>query len=266
MPARRRRPRRHPSERHLTDIDWALAKDLIDAVVGGLSTSWTELQGPELVRGELDLEGDGGVAALAGEPTLSVRLASKIDGVSSSISLLMPWAAVEPIAERVRAHGTPAGRRRRAPPTACAAVWPSRRCCCGRRSDSSQMPIERMLGIVPGALVELVRAGRGRRDPVRRGSLGRTGEAGAQQDPQGDQARGDVTRTPTRAATYAKLGRAELERARAHVEAIAGEESPGILRNIFVRVWAELGRTHMSLGAGARADHGCCRRARPGRR
>ena len=28
----------------------------------------------------------------------------------------------------------------------------------------------------------------------------------------------------------------------------AGEDAPHILRNIFVRVWAELGRTHMSLG------------------
>jgi flagellar motor switch protein FliN len=53
---------------------------------------------------------------------------------------------------------------------------------------------------------------------------------------------------PVRSETYAKLGRAELERARAHAEVIAGEDAPAILRNIFVRVWAELGRTHMSLG------------------
>ena len=55
-----------PAERHLSDIDWALAKGLIDHMVTELSGAWTELDGPELTRGELDLEGDAGVAAPAG--------------------------------------------------------------------------------------------------------------------------------------------------------------------------------------------------------
>ncbi len=54
--------------------------------------------------------------------------------------------------------------------------------------------------------------------------------------------------TPTRADTYAKLGRAELERARAHVDGTReSAEGRAILRSIFVRVWAELGRTHIPL-------------------
>jgi flagellar motor switch/type III secretory pathway protein FliN len=57
-----------------------------------------------------------------------------------------------------------------------------------------------------------------------------------------------TSETPTRADTYAKLGRAELERARANVDgARENPESRAILRSIFVRVWAELGRTHMPL-------------------
>jgi flagellar motor switch/type III secretory pathway protein FliN len=111
------------------------------------------------------------------------------------------------------------------------------------------MGIGRLLELVPGVLVELegraedgvrlfaegVSLGRGR--PGRSGShraikLESTGEP------------------PVRADTYATLGRAELERARAHV-AGAGEGADGgaILSSIFVRVWAELGRTHMGLGA-----------------
>ena len=62
-----------------------------------------------------------------------------------------------------------------------------------------------------------------------------------------------VDELPERAATYARLGRAELDRARANLSAVAGSSfadgaSPAILRSIFVRVWAELGRTHMALG------------------
>ncbi len=54
---------------------------------------------------------------------------------------------------------------------------------------------------------------------------------------------------PIRADTYAKLGRSELERARAHLERTRETpEDRAILRSIFVRVWAELGRTHLPLG------------------
>ncbi len=109
------------------------------------------------------------------------------------------------------------------------------------------MPIERMLKIVPGGLVELqetaadgvmvyaeeVSVGRGR--PGRSGTR-KAIKLEASDDP------------PKRADTYAKLGRAELQRARAHAETADQEDAQGILRNIFVRVWAELGRTHMSLG------------------
>ena len=112
---------------------------------------------------------------------------------------------------------------------------------------SLQMPIERMLELAPGSLLELedrsedgvllfaegVSVGRG--DPGRSGArravkLSSTGEP------------------PVHADTYATLGRAELERARAHLlQARQNAESREILRSIFVRVWAELGRTHLPL-------------------
>ena len=54
---------------------------------------------------------------------------------------------------------------------------------------------------------------------------------------------------PVRADTYATLGRSELERARAHLESSrTNPDSRAILSSIFVRVWAELGRTHLPLG------------------
>jgi flagellar motor switch protein FliM len=237
-----------PAERHLTEIDWVLTRGMLDAVVHHLSAAWDELGGPALTRGEVDMEGDAGVLTPIGEPTLSVTLELKIDGLASAMSLLIPWGAIEPIMERIRGGGV---ELRSADPQGADAL---RRGVAGAQVllraevGSVQMPIERMLELTPGALLQLedsaaegvllfaegISLGRGR--PGRSGAkravkLASTGEA------------------PIRADTYAKLGRSELERARAHLEQTRETpEGREILRSIFVRVWAELGRTHLSLG------------------
>ncbi len=236
-----------PAERHLTEIDWVLTRSTLDAIVHQLSLAWGELGGPELARGDVDIEGDAGVHTPIGEPTLSIALEVKIDGLDSAMSLLIPWGAIEPMMERIRdgadssaadPHGADALHR------GVAGAHVLLRAEIG----SVQMPIERMLGLSQGALVQLddsaedgvllfaegISLGRGR--PGRSGSrravkLSSTGEPAIHAD------------------TYAKLGRSELERARAHLE--SSRESPeggAILRSIFVRVWAELGRTHLPLG------------------
>jgi flagellar motor switch protein FliM len=236
------------SERHLTEVDWVLTRGVLDAVVHHLSVAWDELGGQELVRGELDIEGDAGVITPIGEPTLAVNFEIKIDGLASAMSLLIPWGAIEPMTERIRGGG---GELTALDPQGAEAL---RRGVAGAgvllRAEvgSVQMPIEHMLQLAPGSLLVLedssgdgvllfaegVSLGRGRpgRSGARRAvKLTSTGEP------------------PIRADKYAKLGRAELERARAHLDQT--RESPEgreILRSIFVRVWAELGRTHLPLG------------------
>jgi flagellar motor switch protein FliM len=231
-----------PSERHLSEIDWVLARGVLDTVVGELSEAWAELGGGALTRGELDVEGDAEVEVAPTEPTLEVTLASTIDGCSSAMCLLLPWSAVQPIA----AARVPAGAG--APAAAALREGLSLAEVLLRAEIGSvQMPIEQMLAIVPGSVVELgERAELGVRlfaeeVSVGRGRPGRNGTRKALKIESVDDA-------PVRAATYASLGRAELERARAHLGAGADGSSPAILRSIFVRVWAELGRTHMALG------------------
>ncbi len=114
--------------------------------------------------------------------------------------------------------------------------------------SSVQMPIESMLELTPGSLLRLAGCAEdgvalyAEEVSLGRGRPGRSGTRRA--------IRLDITDAPPRSAeTYAKLGRAELERARAHAEQATGEGHGGeILRSIFVRVWAELGRTHLPLG------------------
>jgi flagellar motor switch/type III secretory pathway protein FliN len=113
---------------------------------------------------------------------------------------------------------------------------------------SVQMGIERMLELAPGSLLALQdRAEEGvvlyaEGVSIARGRPGRSGTRRAiKLESTGE--------PPVRADTYATLGRAELERARAHAaeEPSASVQGP-ILHSLFVRVWAELGRTHLPLG------------------
>ncbi len=237
-----------PAERHLTEIDWVLTRGVLDGIVHQLSTAWGELGGPPLSRGDVDTEGDAGVLTPIGEPTLSLTFDVKIDGLGSRMALLIPWGAIEPIMERIRGNGA---ESLSADPRGADALHrgvAGAQVLLRAEVGSVQMPIERMLELTPGALVELedraedgvllfaegVSLGRGRpgRSGVRRAvKLTATGEP------------------PVRADTYAKLGLAELERARAHLhETRERPEDRAILRSIFVRVWAELGRTHLPLG------------------
>jgi flagellar motor switch protein FliM len=239
---------RAPAVRHLTEVDWVLARGLLDASVGALSTAWGELGVPELTRGEIDMEGDAGVQAPAGEPTLSITLNCEIDGQSSGMSLLIPWVAIEPVAESIRGAGGQPPLADVHDPDALRRGLAGAPVLLRAEVGSTQMGIERMLELAPGTLVELdgsvedgvllfaegVSLGRGR--PGRSGSR-RAIKLQSTSEP------------PVRADTYAKIGRSELERARSQMGAPKYEnsEGPAMLRSIFVRVWAELGRTHIQL-------------------
>jgi len=236
-----------PSERHLTEVDWVLTRGVLDSVVSQLSAAWQELGGTKLERGDLDMEGDAGVLTPIGEPTLSVTFETKIDALSSEIALLIPWGAIEPFTESIRG----VGREPRADPRGAGAL---RRSVAGAQVlvraevGSMQMPIERMLELRPGAQLTLQeRAEDGvllyaEGTSIGRGRPGRSGLRRA--------VKLSSTGEPSiRADTYAKLGRSELERARAHLDSTReSAEGREILRSIFVRVWAELGRTHLPLG------------------
>jgi flagellar motor switch protein FliM len=238
-----------PSERHLTEIDWALAKGMIDTVAAELSATWEELGGGELRAGHLDMEGDAGVAVAPTEPTLTVSLASRIDGCDSGLSLLLPFRAVAAIADGGPSHAVDAGiDRHDSQARALSSGLAGAQVLLRAEIGSLQMPIEQMLAIAPQAVVELdERARDGVLLYAEEVSIGR-GQPGASGTRKALKLE-TVREEAAKADTYATLGRAELERARAHALATP-EDAPGsaILRSIFVRVWAELGRTHMALG------------------
>jgi flagellar motor switch protein FliM len=252
-----------PDERRLSEIDWALTRGILEAVVGQLAFAWRDLGGLELSYGQVDMEGDAGVFAPIGEPTFLLSFECRIDGERSGMSLLIPWSAIEPVAgeilggEGIAHHAQP--REQEAVQRGLAEAQVLLRAEVG----SLQMPVEQMLALAPGATLtledraedgvtlyaEAVALGRGR--PGLRGSrraikltstippaAGKRlptalGAAVAGKD-------GEERGAPGQGDGEEGLGRAEqAERGGGALERMLG---------VPVRVWAELGRTHMPLG------------------
>ncbi len=255
-----------PAERHLTEIDWVLTRGVLDAMVNQLSVAWDELGGTELTRGEVDIEGDAGVLTPIGEPTLSVTLEAKIDGLASTVSLLIPWGAIEPITNSIRGAGS---EQRSSDPLAAEAL---RRGVAGAQVllraevGSVQMPIERMLDLTPGALLELED---GAEDGVLlfaegvslgRGRPGRSGSRRAVQADLHERARG----------ARRHLRKARPQRARAGARASRGSaREPRGARDPTQHLRPRVGRAGQDAPAArrrARAGARSCRGARSGGR
>ena len=236
-----------PATRRLTEIDWALTRRLFDSIVLALSLAWRDLGGLELALREMDLEGDAGVFAPIGEPTFSVTLEVKIDGLRSTMSLLIPWTAIEPVEDEIL--GT-VNQRSKASPQEGSAVQRSlagAEVLLRAEIGSAQMPVERVLALHPGTLLRLG-------DRAENGVLlyaegvtlghGRPGRMGARRavklTSRMEPAAGSGLRTT--------FGRGEDSRAPARAEPRQTLEGLAIMRNIPMRVWAELGRTSIALG------------------
>ena len=118
----------------------------------------------------------------------------------------MPWAAIEPIAERIRGGGSqPHAADAAAAPSRCAAASPARRCCCAPRSARCRCRSSRCSSSSPARSLELEEPRRGRRAAVRRGlslGRGRPGRSGTRRAIKLDVHRrtADPAPTPTRSS------------------------------------------------------------------
>jgi flagellar motor switch protein FliM len=234
-----------PEQRSLSEIDWALTRGLLESMTAQLNQAWRDLGGLQLTLGEVDLEGEAGVIAPIGEPTFAIMLAGTIDGLSSSMSLLIPWSAIAPIADDIFGAGPKPGD---ADPQEGQAV---RRGLAGAHMllraevGSVRMPLEQMLALAPGTLlaledraesgVQLFAEGvpLGRANPGLRGAR-RAVKLTAAMEPGGSPA--------TLSTPPAKPGATGGEAAPAH-------EGLARMLGVPVRVWAELGRTTIPLGS-----------------
>ena len=87
-------------DRRLTDIDWALARHFFERLITQLSIIWNDQADMELAVDALDQHLETAQVALVSEPTLALTIEARLGGRSSTMSLLIPYQAVAPVAHR----------------------------------------------------------------------------------------------------------------------------------------------------------------------
>jgi flagellar motor switch protein FliM len=143
-----------PSERHLTDVDRALTRRIFQTLLDELSISFNDVA--ELRFGLVDLETERAPAQLAplSEPSLAMTFEVKLGRASSTMVMLIPHRAIEPILrapEMAEADTALAADAAAAVSDAMGDVVVQLRAEVG----STDMPLERVLALRPGDVLRL---------------------------------------------------------------------------------------------------------------
>jgi flagellar motor switch protein FliM len=94
-------PDKPPRERRFSEIDSMLTTRLVDSMVTQLSLVWQDLAGITFSVVEVEMHNDTSQIAAVSEPTLVVVVESRINKHSASMALLIPWLAIDPVAQRL---------------------------------------------------------------------------------------------------------------------------------------------------------------------
>lgn len=148
-------PARPPRERRFSEIDWALTRRLLDSIVHQLSTVWQDLGGVTLSAGEIEVHHDGSQVASVSEPTYVVVIEVRINKQSSALELLIPWVAIEPVAQRIAGKER---RRRESDPDEAPVVEAALAAApITLRAEvaAADLAVEEILALKPGSIITL---------------------------------------------------------------------------------------------------------------
>ncbi len=149
-------PDHAPKERRLTEIDWALSRRLFQTMLGQLSLIWHDVADVELALGTLEGTTENAQVAPFSEPTLSLTVEARIARTSSTLSLLVPYCAIAPVAAAFsqRDGAGPASEDEGAGRAGAAALRGVEITMRAEVSDT-RMAIEDVLGLKPGDVLRL---------------------------------------------------------------------------------------------------------------
>lgn len=148
-------PDKPPRERRFSEIDNVLTQRLFESLVHQLSLVWQDLAGISLSIIEIETHNDTSQIAAVSEPTFVVVLESRINKHSASMALLIPWLAIDPVAERLT------GKETREPDAESAGAAEIGRAMAGvpvtLRAEVAaiELPIDQILSLGPGSVIRL---------------------------------------------------------------------------------------------------------------
>ncbi len=140
-----------------TDLEVAVARKAIAGIVDTLSTTWLDLAGVTLAPGPTTTSTLAPQIVSPSEATLALNLEVRIDGLESRIVLLLPYASMLPILDRLefrRGEGPPADAE-----TAAALEAAVRRVEVDVRVEvgALELPLREVLALRPGDVLPLRR-------------------------------------------------------------------------------------------------------------
>jgi flagellar motor switch protein FliM len=148
-------PDHAPKERRLTEIDWALSRRLFGTMLSQLSLIWHDVADVELGLGALESSTENAQVAPFSEPTLSLTIEARIARTSSTLSLLVPYCAIAPVAAAFsqRDGAGPSGSDDAA--QAVDAALRGVEITMRAEVADTRMSVEDVLALKPGAVVRL---------------------------------------------------------------------------------------------------------------
>jgi flagellar motor switch protein FliM len=148
-------PDKPPRERRFSEIDTMLTQRLIESMVHQMSLVWQDLAGISLSIVEIETYNDASQIAAVSEPTLVVMIESRINKHSASMALLIPWLAIDPVADKL------SGKESREAEADLVGAAEIGRAVSGvpvtLRAEVAaiDMPIDEILALGPGSVIKL---------------------------------------------------------------------------------------------------------------
>lgn len=148
-------PDKPPRERRFSEIDTMLTQRLIESMIHQLSMVWHDLAGVTLSLVEIETFNDASQIAAVSEPTLVVVIESRINKHSASMALLIPWLAIDPVADRL------SGKETDEPESDLLGAAEIGRAVAGvpvtLRAEVAaiELPIDEILALRPGSVIKL---------------------------------------------------------------------------------------------------------------
>ncbi len=147
-------PTRPPEERRLSEIDWVLIRRLFDSIVAQLSAAWADLGHLQLSVAEIEQQSEAIQIASVSEPTLMFRIATRFSASEGSLSLLIPWMAIESVADQLGGHDTRVSHDDEDSAVAIERALGTAAVTLRAEVTGASLAVEDVLALKPGSVIE----------------------------------------------------------------------------------------------------------------